>query len=58
MIERKEGPTPGGGVASEAVFMDARGRPVDDKSKATRVIIRELDAQDGVIAETFADLGK
>jgi len=53
--QRIDGPTPHGGVASVANFMDADGRPAD-KSKAVKVEILELDAAGNSIHRTYADL--
>ena len=47
-----EGPTPAGGVRSEIYYFDRSGNSVD-KSKAVRVIIRELDKDGNLILETF-----
>ncbi len=52
MIERKEGPTPQGGVASVIVYVDDQGNETT-KEAATRVYISELDAKGDTIAKTI-----
>jgi len=44
--------TPNGGVVAEAYFFDDVGNSVE-KDKATRMIIRELDAKGNLLWETF-----
>ena len=52
-LELKPGEqTPAGGVKAVAVFLDDKGRDVP-KERATRVIIRELDAAGNLLRETF-----
>ena len=53
--QRVDGPTPHGGVASVANFMDADGRPVE-KNRAVKVEIFELDAAGNSIHRTYANL--
>ena len=50
--ERREGPTPNGGVASVAYYTDESGVLVD-KSRASRVEIVELDATGNEIHRTY-----
>lgn len=53
-VERIEGETPGGGVASIAYFLDADWSPVP-KSKAVRIEIHEIDAEGNIIERTYLD---
>lgn len=52
--ERREGPTPSGGVASEIYYLNDAGKSVD-KSEATRAEIVEFDADGEVINRTYGD---
>lgn len=55
--ETRTGPTPNGGVRSEAMYRDAAGNPVD-KSEAYHVEILEFDAAGAVVGRTYAALGE
>jgi hypothetical protein len=50
--ERIERPTPNGGVASEAFYMDAKGNPTP-KNRATAMEIHEYDAEGNSIFRTY-----
>lgn len=52
MVVRRDGPTPAGGVRSEAYMTDAGGRPTDDPAAAVAAEIVELDADGEVLART------
>lgn len=49
----REGPTPAGGVRSEAYLTDAHGLPTDDPKAAAAVEIVEYDAGGEEIARTY-----
>jgi hypothetical protein len=53
--ERREGPTPHGGVASEAIYLNDANE-LADKEDATRVEILEFDESGEVIHRTYAEL--
>ena len=53
--ESREGPTPNGGVRSEAYYSNDQGEPVD-KSVATRIEIVEYDAEGKVVGRTYGTL--
>lgn len=53
--ETRTGPTPNGGVRSEAMYRDAAGNPVD-KSEAYHVEILEFDAHGTVVARTYLSI--
>lgn len=48
-----DGPTPAGGVRSEAYLTDAAGAPTDDPAAAVAAEIVEYDAADQEIARTY-----
>lgn len=54
-IERRNGPTPNGGVASEIYYTNDEGELVD-KEYATRAEIVELDAQGNRINSTYLEV--
>ena len=56
-VERREGLTPAGGVASEAIYLNDRGIEVEP-DEATLVVVRELDEQGRLIAETFGTIDR
>lgn len=51
------GPTPNGGVRSEAIFLD-KDRQLVDESVATHVEIVEYDVQGEVVARTYGETGR
>src|SRR5262249_55568878 len=53
--ESREGPTPNGGVRSEAYYSNDQGEPVD-KSVATCIEIVEYDAEGKVVGRTYGTL--
>ncbi len=54
-VDRRDGPTPAGGVASEAVYLDERGVEVEP-AEATRVVVREIDGEGRLLAETWGEI--
>lgn len=50
---KADGPTPAGGVRSEAFLTDAAGLPTDDPAAASAVEIVEYDAGDNEIRRTY-----
>lgn len=54
-FERIDAPTPNGGVYSIANYSDINGRPCS-KEKAVKVVINEFDANDNLLASTYASL--
>lgn len=55
--ETREGPTPNGGVRSEAIYSDGKGN-LRDKKVATHMEIVEYDAQGNIVHRTYGTLGK
>jgi hypothetical protein len=55
--ERRDGPTPNGGVYSIAYYMDASGNPVP-KSRATQMKIEEYDRKGNSIHRTYGSIGR
>jgi len=55
--ERIDGPTPNGGVASIAYFLDDDRQSVP-RSRATQVEIVEVDAKGDIVFRTHGTLGK
>jgi hypothetical protein len=53
MVLTRKGPTPAGGVRSEAYLTDAAGLPTDDPGAAAAVEIVEYDAGGEEIARTY-----
>lgn len=53
--ERKDGPTPHGGVYSIAYFLDAENKPVP-KERAVRMEIHEFDEEGNSIHRTYGEI--
>lgn len=53
--ETRTGPTPNGGVRSEAMYQDATGNPVD-KLQARYIEILEFDTHGTVVARTYLSI--
>jgi hypothetical protein len=56
-VEKRDGPTPNGGVRSEAHYQDDAGAPAP-KSKAVRVTILEFDAAGNVVWRTYGEINR
>ena len=54
-VDGRERLTPAGGVESEVVYLDQHGREVAPAA-ATCVVIREIDAEGGLLAETWGTI--
>jgi hypothetical protein len=57
VTERRDGPTPNGGVASVIHYRAADGDPCP-RSRAVAAEVHELDASGDSIARTYAELGR
>lgn len=53
--ERRDHLTPAGGAYSIATYLDANGEEVE-KEDAVRMMIREFDSADRLLAETWGQL--